>query len=93
VPEIHLSLLIKAQILLSGHNSKSVRMSHSTSPALHADNWIALVQYAEFDRIHDTPGQAAIHIYLPGDLVKVWLCFCKVEWIDAAVQVRVLWYS
>lgn len=84
---VHSSLLVEAEVLLSRHNAQSVGVTHSSSPALHTDDWGALLKHTKLDGIHDTPGQTTVNVLLPWCGVKVGLLLREVEWIDAAVQV------
>ena len=65
-------------------------MTHATTPALHADDRIATLEYTKVDAVADAPLQAAIDIFLPGLLAKVWFWFAKEEWVDAAIEMGVL---
>ena len=65
-------------------------MAHSSSPALHADDWIALAENTELDGVHDSPLQTAVNILLPWLGLEVWLLLGEVEWVYAAVQVGIL---
>lgn len=85
-----LSIQVQTKILLSGDNTEGVGMAHSSSPALHTDDWGTLFEDAELDCIHDAPLQTAVNILLPWRSVKVGLCFGEVEWVDTAVKVGVL---
>ena len=65
-------------------------MAHASPPALHTDDRIALAEHTELDGVHDTPLQAAVNVLLPWLCLEVGLLFGEIEWVDAAVQVRVL---
>jgi hypothetical protein len=65
-------------------------MAHSSSPALHANDWITLAENTELDCVHDSPLQTAVNILLPWLCLEVGLRLGEVEWVNAAVQVRVL---
>jgi len=83
-------LQVQAKILLRRHNAERVGVAHSASPALHADDGIALAENTELDCVHDAPLETAVDILLPWLRLEVWLCLREIEWVDAAVQVRVL---
>lgn len=85
-----LCLHVQTKILLCRHNAERVGVTHAASPALHADDGIALAEDTELDGIHDAPLETAVDILLPWLRVEVWLCLVEVERVDAAVQVRVL---
>lgn len=65
-------------------------MTLPSTPALDADNWIAVVKDAELDGIHNSPLETEIYVLLPWDLIKVWFILRIDEWIDTAVQMRIL---
>lgn len=64
-------------------------MSHTTSPSLHTDDCVALVEHAETDCVADSPLETAVDVFLPGGLIEVGLLFSVVEGVDAAVKVGV----
>lgn len=80
----------ETQVLSRGHTANSVSMPLATSPSLYADDHLALFQDAEVDGLLDTPLQATIDILLPVGFTEVGLLLGKKEWIDTAVQVRIL---
>ncbi len=60
-------------------------MALSTTPALNANNVVALVKYPKLDGLGDSPLQAAVDIHLPVLFIEVRLLFGEEEGIDAAV--------
>jgi hypothetical protein len=65
-------------------------MTHTATPALHTHDGIASVQDTKFHGIGDTPCETAVDVLLPWHLVEVWLLLWEPEWVDAAVEMRVL---
>lgn len=65
-------------------------MAHTSSPALYANDWIALVENTELNGVHNSPLQTAVNILLPWFSLEVWLRLGEVKWIYAAVQVGIL---
>ena len=65
-------------------------MTHSSSPALHTDHGIALVENTELDGVHDAPLQTTVNVLLPWLGVEVWLLLGEIEGVYAAIQMGVL---
>lgn len=65
-------------------------MPLTTSPSLDADDHFALLQDAEVDSLLNTPLQATVDILLPVGFIEVGLLLREEEWINTAVQVRIL---
>ena len=83
-------LQVQAKILLRRHNAERVGVAHSASPALHADDGIALAENTELDCVHDAPLETAVDILLPWGLLEIGLLLGEEEGVDATVQVGVL---
>lgn len=66
-----------------------VGVSHATLPSLNNDNSLALGENVQLESLGDTPLDAAVDILLPVNLAEVGLLLLEVEWVDAAVEVRV----
>jgi hypothetical protein len=65
-------------------------MPLTASPPLDADDHFTLFQDAEIDGLLDTPLQATVDILLPVSFVEIGLLLGEEEWIDTAVQMRIL---
>ena len=87
---LHLSLLVEAQVLGSGNNAEGVGVTHTTSPALNADNSLAFAENAKLDCVHDAPLETAVNILLPRGRLEVRLLLGEVEGVHATVQVGIL---
>lgn len=88
-----LSLLVQSKVLLRWYNAQSIRVAHTSSPALNANNGITLAQNTELNSVHDTPLQTAVNVLLPWLRLEVWLLLREVEWIDTTVEMGVLQLS
>lgn len=88
----HLSrvLLVQSQVREGGHETERVRVAHSTAPALHAHDRIALVQHTQVDGVLDAPLEATVDVLLPWHLSEVGLRLVEEEGIHATVEVGVL---
>lgn len=64
-------------------------MAHTATPSLHTDDALALLEDSQADGVVDTPLETVVDILLPWGGVEVGLLLVVVEWVDAAVQVRV----
>lgn len=82
--------MVKTQVFLGRNDAECVGVPHASPPALYTDDWIALAKHTKLDRVHDTPLEAAVNILLPWLGLEVWLLFGEIEWVNAAVQVRIL---
>lgn len=80
----------QAKPFFSRHNTDGVRVAHSTTPSLNADDGVTFVDNAKLHGFGDTPQEAAIDVFLPDDRVEVGFGFGKEEGVDTAVEVRVL---
>lgn len=65
-------------------------MAHTSPPALHTDNGIALAQNTELDSVHDAPLETAVDVFLPRGGLEVGLLLREEEGVYTTVQVRVL---
>lgn len=65
-------------------------MAHAATPALNANDGVALVDDAELETVVDSPLEAAVDVLLPDLDIEVGLLLGEEEGPDAAVQVRVL---
>lgn len=65
-------------------------MSHAAPPALDTDHGVALAEHTKLDGIHNAPLQTAVNVLLPWLRLEVWLLLGEVEWVNAAIKVRVL---
>ncbi len=65
-------------------------MTPSAAPPLHGNDLIPLIEYPEADGFSNTPLQARIHVLLPVRLVKIRLPSRVQEWINAAIEMRIL---
>ena len=65
-------------------------MAHTATPALDADDGVALADDAQLQTVVDGPLQATVNILLPDLDVEVGLLLGEVEGPHAAVQVRIL---
>jgi len=79
----------QAEVLLGGHHTHSVGVTHTTTPALDTDNGVALVDDAELETVVDGPLEAAVDVLLPDLDVEVGLLLGEVEGPHAAVQVGI----
>lgn len=86
-PTLPSRVLVKAKVFLRGDNAECVGVSHSSPPALYANNWISLAENTELDGVHDSPLQTAVNILLPWLRLEIGLLLGEVEWVNAAVQV------
>ena len=66
-------------------------MAHTTLPALHADDVVALVEDTQLDGLLDAPLETTVNVFLPDGGVEVGLLFGEQEWVDASVKVGVLY--
>jgi hypothetical protein len=79
--------LVETKVLLCWDDAECVGVSHSSSPALYANDWISLAENTKLDGVHDSPLQTAVNILLPWLRLEVGLLLGEVEWVDTAVQV------
>jgi hypothetical protein len=84
------SLLVQSKVLLCGHDAEGVSVTHSSSPALHANDRCTLLENTELDGVHDAPRQTAVNILLPWCGLEIGLFLGEVEGVYTAVKVRVL---
>lgn len=84
-----LSVGVKAEVLIGRDDADGVGVAHTTSPALHTDDGIALGQYAELHGVANAPLETLVNILLPWGVLEVGLLDVVVEWPDTTVQVRV----
>jgi hypothetical protein len=73
-----------------GYNTKGVRVSTATSPALDSDNHVLLAQYTELHGLLHTPLETAVDIFLPDLDVEVGLRLREMEGVHATVEMGVL---
>lgn len=66
-------------------------MTHTTPPALNADNVVALVDNTELETVGDGPFETTINILLPDLDIEVGLLLGEEEGPHTAVEVGVLW--
>lgn len=85
----NLSGLVKSQIVLSGDHTDSVGVSHTSTPSLHTDDALALLEDSQADGVLNSPLETVVDILLPRRGVEVGLLLVVVEGVDAAVQVGV----
>lgn len=64
-------------------------MTHSATPALDANDVVALVDDTELETMVDTPLEAAVNVLLPDLDIEVRLGFGEGEGPDTAVQVGI----
>lgn len=83
-------ILLQSKILGGWHNTKSVGVTHATSPSLHTYDGIATLQDTELHGAGDTVLETTVDILLPWNLVEIWLLLFEMEWVDATIQVGVL---
>jgi hypothetical protein len=65
-------------------------VTHSSSPALHANDRRTLLENTKLDGVHDAPRQTAVNILLPWRGLEIGLLLGEVEGVYTAVKVRVL---
>lgn len=80
----------ESQVLLGRHDTNSIRVSQTTAPALHTDYTVTFLQDTEFNRLGNTPLQAAVNIFLPDGRAEIGLLLREEKWVYAAIKVRVL---
>lgn len=83
----HLGILAQSKVFGGRDDTESVRVAHTTSPALNTNDSIALSENTKLDGIHDTPLETTIDVLLPRGLVEIRLGLWEVERIHASVQV------
>lgn len=64
-------------------------MTHSTSPALHTNDRVALVENTQLDGIANAPLETLVNILLPWRGLEVGLLLIVVEGVDTTIQVGV----
>lgn len=77
-------------MLLSRHDTRSIRVAFAAAPSLNTDYKVAFFQDAKFDGLRDAPYQTFVNILLPVRIFEVRLGFWEEERIDAAIKVRIL---
>lgn len=80
----------KAQIFLSWHNAKRIRMALAATPALNTYHIVAMIEHTKLDSLRKSPLKTSVDVFLPISLLEVRLLLWEEEWIDAAVKVRIL---
>lgn len=63
-------------------------MAETTTPALHSDNSVALLENVQFKSVINTPLQPLVDILLPDHLIKIRLGLRIMEGIDTTVEMR-----
>ena len=85
----HLSVLIQTKIFSSGYDTDGIGVSHTSAPALDADDGFVLLEDAELDGVEDAPLQAVVDIFLPRRITEIRLLYVVMERIHPAGQMRV----
>ena len=80
----------ETKILFRWDHTDGVGVAHTATPALNADDVIALVDDTEFDTVRNTPLETAVDIFLPALEVEVGLLLGEIEWPDTTVKVGIL---
>lgn len=80
----------KAEVLIPSDDAHGIGMALAATPTLNGNDLIPGVEHPKANRLTDTPLQPLIHIFLPVGLIKVRLPSGMKEWIDAAIQMRIL---
>lgn len=65
-------------------------MTHTPTPALDTNYWVAFAEDIQLDGLRDTPLEAVVHVLLPVGFVEIGLTLWEQEWVDATVKVGVL---
>jgi hypothetical protein len=65
-------------------------MSHTASPALHADDCVTTSKDAKLDGVHDAPCETLVDIFLPRSLIEVGFLLIEEEGVYATVKMGVL---
>lgn len=78
------------QIFPSGDDTDSVGVSLATTPSLDTDDLVILPQNTKLHGILDAPYETTINILLPILFVEIGLLLRIEEWIDTAVEMRIL---
>jgi hypothetical protein len=65
-------------------------VTHTASPALHADNCVTAGEDTEFNGIHDAPLETPVDVFLPWCLVEVGFLLVEEEGIHTTIKMGVL---